>query len=145
MGSFPQTLTSILAVSIIYTFLSITCKEVVILADFCLKWSLFYHLSGWVVTVGNKFGSHLRSSKPKHHFPTKWLQWTPAEIPYWWHVTIHIWVVLLIGHFKFKNWCNSTLIFISFAIERILSGRWPFLKSCVTLLKTNVLSKVNQN
>ena len=122
-------------------------KEVIILADFCLKWSLFYDLSGWVVTVGNKSRSHLRSSQPKAPFPREMTSGYACRnsilmtrnYPYL--DSASDWI----GHFKFKTWCNNTSIFISFAIERILSGRWPFLKSCVTLLNTNVLTKLNQN
>ena len=43
---------------------------------------------------------------------------------------------------KFENCCHSTLIFISFAIVHVVSisiGR-AFLKSCVTLLHSNVFS-----
>ena len=45
---------------------------------------------------------------------------------------------------KFQNWCNSTLIFISFAIVSISSGP-PFLKSCVTPLHSNVFAGPESN
>ena len=45
---------------------------------------------------------------------------------------------------KFKNWCNSTLIFITFAIVSISSGP-PFLKSCVTPLHSNVFACPGSN
>ena len=111
--------------------------------DFCLKWSLLYHLYGWVVTVGNKPGSHLRSSQPKAPFPPEMTSGDACRysILMTRHYPDQIWVVLLIGQTKFKNWCNSTLIFISFAIERFSSGP-DQVKSCVTLLNTNVLARV---
>ena len=40
---------------------------------------------------------------------------------------------------KSGNWCNSTLVFIGFAIESISSGP-PFLKSCVTLVHITVFA-----
>ena len=45
---------------------------------------------------------------------------------------------------KFQKWCNSTLIFISFAIVGISSGP-PFLKSCVTPLHSNVFAYPESN
>ena len=44
-----------------------------------------------------------------------------------------------ITHNPLKTSCHSTLIFIGFAIASISSGS-PFLKSCVTLLYSNVLA-----
>ena len=40
---------------------------------------------------------------------------------------------------NYENWCNGTLIFISFAIVSISSGP-PFLKSCVTFLHSNIFA-----
>ena len=31
-----------------------------------------------------------------------------AEIPYWWHVTFQIWIVLLIGWSKFPKWHDQS-------------------------------------
>ena len=45
---------------------------------------------------------------------------------------------------KFQNWCNITSIFITFAIISISSGP-PFLKSCVTLLHSNVFAGPESN
>ena len=45
---------------------------------------------------------------------------------------------------KFQKWCNSTFIFISFAIVGISSGP-PFLKSCVTPLHSNVFACSESN
>ena len=45
---------------------------------------------------------------------------------------------------KFQKWCNSTFIFISFAIVGISSGP-PFLKSCVTPLHSNVFACPESN
>ena len=33
---------------------------------------------------------------------------TSAEIPYWWHVTTQIWVVLLIGRATWEIWFNQS-------------------------------------
>ena len=51
----------------------------------------------------------------------------------------HIWCKLNI---KFENWCHSTLIFISFAIVHVVSISIgpPFLKSCVTPLRSSVFA-----
>ena len=46
---------------------------------------------------------------------------------------------------KFQNWCHSSLIFITFAIVHVVSvsSGPPFLKSCVTLLHSNVFAGQN--
>ena len=55
---------------------------------------------------------------------------TSAEIPYWWRVTIQIWVVLLIGWSKFPMW---------FGQSEATSSVWNF---CAHF--SNVISRGNQ-
>ena len=57
---------------------------------------------------------------------------TSAEIPYWWRVTTHIWVVLLIGRAAWEIWFNQpealprsgiSMDFLRLFLRRHLAGK----------------------
>ena len=57
-------------------------------------------------------------------FPAKWRLWTSVEIPYWWHVTIQIWVMFVIGWGEFHPLRSAILTRHQYGIPAFVSRRY---------------------